>query len=49
MKNDASIPTVSVIVAIYNHFNWLRMILDALRLQTYKDFEWSSQMTARMS
>lgn len=39
MKNDASIPTVSVIVAIYNHFNWLRMILDALRLQTYKDFE----------
>ena len=39
MKNDASIPTVSVIVAIYNHFNWSRMILDALRLQTYKDFE----------
>jgi GT2 family glycosyltransferase len=39
MKNDASIPTVSVIVAIYNHFNWLRMILDALCLQTYKDFE----------
>ncbi|MDE6218270.1 MAG: glycosyltransferase [Muribaculaceae bacterium] len=32
-------PTVSVIVAIYNHFNWLRMILDALRMQSYKGFE----------
>lgn len=30
---------VSVIVSVYNHFNWLRLILDALRQQSYSDFE----------
>lgn len=29
----------SVIISVYNHFEWLRLILDALRLQTEKDFE----------
>ncbi len=29
----------SVIIAVYNHFNWLRLILDALSAQTVKDFE----------
>lgn len=29
----------SVIIAVYNHFNWLRLILDALRMQTEKNFE----------
>lgn len=29
----------SVIVAVYNHFNWLKLILDALEQQTCKDFE----------
>lgn len=32
-------PTISVIVAVYNHFEWLRLVLDALRMQTDKDFE----------
>ena len=30
---------ISVIVAVYNHFNCLRLILDAMRMQTYHDFE----------
>ncbi len=30
---------VSVIVSVYNHFNWLRLILDAMRMQTYDNFE----------
>ncbi len=29
----------SVIISVYNHFEWLRLILDALRMQTFKDFE----------
>lgn len=29
----------SVIVAVYNHFNWLKLILDALGAQSYRDFE----------
>lgn len=32
-------PSISVIVAVYNHFEWLRLILDALRMQTNRDFE----------
>ncbi|MBD5308884.1 MAG: glycosyltransferase [Bacteroides sp.] len=32
-------PHISVIVAVYNHFEWLRLVLDALRRQTYFDFE----------
>lgn len=32
-------PKVTVIVSVYNHFEWLRLILDALRMQTFKDFE----------
>lgn len=30
---------VSVIISVYNHFEWLCLILDALKMQTYKDFE----------
>lgn len=30
---------VTVIVAVYNHFHWLRLILDALRSQSVKGFE----------
>lgn len=30
---------ISVIVAVYNHFEWLRLILDALRMQTFRQFE----------
>lgn len=29
----------SVIIAVYNNFHWLRLILDALRMQSVKDFE----------
>ncbi len=29
----------SVIIAVYNNFKWLRLILDALRMQTVKNFE----------
>lgn len=32
-------PPISVIVAVYNHFEWLRLILDALQMQTFKNFE----------
>lgn len=32
-------PTVSVIVAVYEHFEWLRLVLDGLGRQTYRDFE----------
>lgn len=32
-------PEVSVIVAVYNNFRWLRLILDALRMQSFRDFE----------
>ncbi|MDE5974985.1 MAG: glycosyltransferase [Muribaculaceae bacterium] len=32
-------PSITVIVAVYNHFEWLNLILDALRMQTDKDFE----------
>lgn len=31
--------TVSLIISVYNHFEWLRLILDALSMQTYKNFE----------
>lgn len=30
---------VSVIISVYNHFEWLRLILDALRQQSYDNFE----------
>lgn len=30
---------VSVIISVYNHFEWLRLILDALRRQSVGDFE----------
>lgn len=30
---------VSVIISVYNHFEWLRLIFDALRMQSFKDFE----------
>lgn len=29
----------TVIISVYNHFRWLRLILDALGMQTEKDFE----------
>lgn len=29
----------SVIVSVYNRFEWLRLVLDALRMQSVKDFE----------
>lgn len=32
-------PGTSVIIAVYNNFHWLRLILDALRMQTVTDFE----------
>lgn len=32
-------PQVSVIIAVYNRFEWLEMALTALKYQTYKDFE----------
>lgn len=31
--------SATVIISVYNHFEWLRLILDALRLQTFTDFE----------
>lgn len=30
---------VSVIISVYNHFEWLRLILDSLGMQTFKNFE----------
>ena len=39
MTDNPTSPTASVIIAVYNHFEWLRLILDALRMQTNKDFE----------
>lgn len=30
---------VSVVVSVYNHFRWLRLILDAMRQQSYDNFE----------
>lgn len=30
---------ISVIISVYNHFEWLRLILDAMRQQTYQNFE----------
>lgn len=30
---------VSVIISVYNHFEWLRLVLDALGKQSVKDFE----------
>lgn len=30
---------ISVIISVYNHFNWLRLILDALGMQSDHDFE----------
>lgn len=39
MGTREKLPTISVIVAVYNHFNWLRLILDALGMQTCRDFE----------
>jgi len=30
---------VSVIISVYNHFEWLRLILDALNMQSVKGFE----------
>lgn len=32
-------PKITVIIAVYNNFKWLRLILDALRMQTFTDFE----------
>ena len=37
--NNAEELRVSVIVSVYNHFNWLRLILDAMRQQSYVNFE----------
>ena len=39
MNQSNTSPKVSVIIAVYNHFEWLNLILDALRMQTEKDFE----------
>lgn len=38
-ENDIKAVDTSVIVAVYNNFHWLRLILDALRMQSVKDFE----------
>lgn len=38
-SNTITTPSISVIIAVYNHFNWLKLILDAFRIQTAKDFE----------
>lgn len=35
----SSDPKASVIISVYNHFEWLRLILDALRMQSRNDFE----------
>lgn len=32
-------PAITVVVAVYNNFKWLRLILDALQMQTFRDFE----------
>ncbi|MDE6258788.1 MAG: glycosyltransferase [Muribaculaceae bacterium] len=32
-------PDISVIVAVYNNFRWLRLVLDSMRMQSYKNFE----------
>ena len=34
-----SLPEVSIIIAVYNHFDWLEMILTALKYQSFRDFE----------
>lgn len=39
MNQSNTSPKASVIIAVYNHFEWLNLILDALRMQTEKDFE----------
>lgn len=39
MPDTNSSPAASVIIAVYNHFEWLRLILDALRMQSEKNFE----------
>ncbi|MDE6682475.1 MAG: glycosyltransferase, partial [Muribaculaceae bacterium] len=39
MKDSHNPPSASVIIAVYNHFEWLQLILDALRMQTEKNFE----------
>ena len=39
MDINHTAPVASVIIAVYNHFEWLRLILDALRMQTEKNFE----------
>lgn len=39
MDINHTAPAASVIIAVYNHFEWLRLILDALRMQTEKNFE----------
>ncbi len=33
------IPAITLIVSVYNNFEWLRLILDAIRWQSFKDFE----------
>lgn len=38
-RNIPQKPEASVIVAVYNHWEWLRLILDALGRQSTKDFE----------
>lgn len=32
-------PTLSVIIAVYNHFEWLRLVLEGLRHQTVRKFQ----------
>lgn len=39
MNNSKYKYDTSVIVAVYNNFHWLRLILDALRMQSRGDFE----------
>lgn len=39
ISSEARCPDTSVIVAVYNNFKWLRLILDAFAMQTEKDFE----------
>lgn len=32
-------PVISLIISVYNNFTWLKLILDALHFQSFKDFE----------
>ena len=39
LTNMADTPEISLIISVYNNFQWLRLILDALKWQIFKNFE----------